>query len=86
MWVIVDQLNKMAQFIPTNKNVKTLELERLFVEHIYRLYGLPIDIVTNQDSKFNSLLWRAIFMSLETTLNISIAYHPKTNGQSERVN
>ena len=53
VWVIVDRLTKMAQFIPTNEKVKTPE-SRLFVEHIYRLYGLPAGIVSDRDSKFNN--------------------------------
>ena len=54
VWVIVDRLTKMAQFIPTNEKLKTLEFARLFVEHIYTLYGLPAGIVSDRDSKFNS--------------------------------
>ena len=54
MWVIVDRLTKMARFIPTKCDVKTPELARFFVENLYRLYGLPADIVSDRDRKFNS--------------------------------
>ena len=67
--VIVDRLTKMAPFIPTNEKVKTPELARLFVEHIYRLYGLPAGIISDRDSKFNNHFWRAVFKRLETTLS-----------------
>ena len=86
IWVIVDRLTKMCRFIPTKKTVKTPELARLFVENIYRLYGLPANIVSDRDRKFDSHFWRAIFERLDTMLNLSTADHPETDGQTERVN
>ena len=85
-WVVVDWLTKMCQFIPTKKTVKTPELARLFMENIYRLYGLPANIVSDRDRKFDSHFWRAIFKRLDTLLNLSTTDYPETDGQSERVN
>ena len=51
VWVVVDRLVK---FIHTSKDIKTLELARLFIEHLYRLYGLTADIVSDRDRKFDS--------------------------------
>ena len=86
VWVIVDRLTKMARFIPTKYDVKTPKLARLFVENLYRLYGLPADIVSDRDKKFNSHFWRAIFKRLDTKLSMSIVENPQTDGQIERVN
>ena len=86
IWVVVDRLMKMAKFIPTKTTVSTPELAWLFVDQLYRLYGLPSSIVSDRDRKFNSHFWRAIFAKLDTKLNLSIADHPQSDGQTERVN
>ena len=86
IWVIVDRLTKMCKFIPTKTTVKTPELARLFIEHVYKLYGLPASIISDRDRKFDNHFWRAVFNKLETTLNLSTADHPQTDGQTERVN
>ena len=86
IWVVVDRLTKMARFIPVNTTIKTPALARLFVEQLYRLYGLPTNIVSDRDTKFNSHFWRAVFHRLDTQLNMSTADHPQTDGQTERVN
>ena len=76
----------MCRFVPTKTTVKTPELARLFVENIYRLYGLPANIISDRDRKFDSHFWRAVFTRLDTMLNLSTAEHPQTDGQTERVN
>ena len=86
VWVVVDRLTKMCKFIPTKSTVKMPELARLFVDQLYRLYGLPSNIVSDRDRKFNSHFWRAVFHRLGTQLNLSTADHPETDGQTERVN
>ena len=86
VWVVVDHLTKLYKFIPTKSTIKTPKLARLFVDQLYRLYGLPSNIVSDRDRKFNSHFWRAIFQRLGTHLNLSTADHPQTDGQTERVN
>ena len=73
IWVVVDRLTKMCRFIPTKTTVKTPELARLFVDNIYRLYGLPANIISDRDRKFDSHFWRAVFKRLDTMLNLSTA-------------
>ena len=73
VWVVVDRLTKLVKFIPTRKDVKTPELARLFIEHLYKLYGLPADIVSDRDRKFDSHFWREVFKKLDTTLSMSTA-------------
>ena len=86
IWVVVDRPTKMCRFIPTKTTVKTPELARLFVDNVYRLYGLPANIISDRDRKFDSHFWRAVFKRLDTMLNLSTADHPQTDGQTERVN
>ena len=85
VWVVVDNLTKLVKFIPTRKDVKTHELARLFIEHLYRLYGLPAYIVSDRDRKFDSHFWREVFKKLGTTLSMSTNNHLHSNGQTKRV-
>ena len=78
VWVVVDRLTKLVKFIPTRKDVKTPELARLFIEHLYKVYGLPADIVSDRDRKFDSHFWREVFKTLDTTLSMSTTDHPQT--------
>ena len=86
IWVVVDRLTKFFKSIPTKKDIKTLELARLFIEHLYRLCGLLANIVSNRDRKFDSHFWREIFKKLGTTLSMSITDHLQSTGEMERVN
>ena len=54
VWVVVDRLTKLVKFIPTRKDIKAPELARLFIKHLYRLYGMPPHIVFDKDRKFDS--------------------------------
>ena len=82
----MDRLTKFCRVVPTKKTITTLELARLFVENVYRLFGLPSNIVNDRDRKFNDHFWRAVFSKLDSKLNLSTADHPQTDGQTERVN
>ena len=77
VWVVVDRLTKLVKFIPTRKDLKTPELARLFIKHLYRLYGLLTYIVSNRDRKFDSHFWREVLKKLDTTLSMSTTNHPQ---------
>ena len=66
--------------------MKTLELARLFIKHLYRLYLLLANIVFDRDKKFDSHFWREVFKKLDTTLSMSMADHLSFDGQTQRVN
>jgi hypothetical protein len=61
------------------------KLAKMYVNEVVRLHGVPISIVSDRDPRFTSCLWSSIQRALETNLSISTAFHPQTDGQSERV-
>ena len=84
--VIVDRLTKMALFIPTHKTLTTPQLARLFIEHVFSKHGTPQDIVSDRGRHFISRFWATLCNALHIQSNLSTAYHPETDGQTERVN
>jgi len=84
-WVIVSRFTKRAHFIPL-KNRKAKELALIFVSEVWRLHGLPKRVVSDRDTVFMSSFWSEVMRLLEVELHKSSAYHPQTDGQTERVN
>ncbi|MCO5600903.1 hypothetical protein L7F22_055020 [Adiantum nelumboides] len=84
--VIVDRFSKMAHFIPCKKAASAPDIASLFVQHIFRIHGLPRSIISDRDPKFTGHFWTSLFKSLGTNLLFSSAYRPQTDGQTERVN
>ncbi|GKC60168.1 hypothetical protein Tco_1087766 [Tanacetum coccineum] len=84
IWVIVDRLTKSAHFIPINEKFKMEKLTRLYLKEIICRHGVPISIISDRDPRFASRFWRSLQKSLGTNLDMSTAYHPETDGQSER--
>ena len=72
----------MAHFIPTHKTADAVQVAELFIEHVFKLHGLPKIIISDRDPKF----WKSLFKTLETQLRFSTAFHPETDGQTERLN
>ena len=62
------------------------QIAEVFCKNVYKLHGFPKVIVSNRDAKFNGNFWREFFKQMGTSLNMSSAYHPKTDGQTEVVN
>ena len=65
---------------------KAVNIVDIFFKKIFRLHGIPKAIISIQDVKFRWNFWRYLFYVLETQLNFSTAYHPQTDGKTERVN
>jgi transposase InsO family protein len=86
IWVIVDHLIKVAHFIPVNTTYYGAKLAELYVSRIVCLHGVPKKIMSDRDSQFTSKFWENLRESMETKLNFSSAYHPQTDGQTERTN
>ncbi|GJT22601.1 putative reverse transcriptase domain-containing protein [Tanacetum coccineum] len=84
IWVIVDRLTKSAHFLPTKKNDTMEKLTQLYLKEIVCRHGVPILIISDRDGYFTSRFWKSLQKSLGTSLDLSTAFHPQTDGQSER--
>ncbi|KAK8926203.1 hypothetical protein KSP39_PZI018051 [Platanthera zijinensis] len=86
VWVIVDRLTKCAHFVQFKIDYPMRKIVELYVEEVIRLHGVPVSIISDRDSRFTSRFWKRLQEGLGTDLRYSTAYHPQTNGQTERVN
>ncbi|GJW86031.1 putative reverse transcriptase domain-containing protein [Tanacetum coccineum] len=85
IWVIVDRLTKSAHFLPIREDYKTEKLAKIYTNEIVARHGVSrCPIILDRDGRFTSHLWQAFQKALGTRLDMSTAYHPQTDGQSER--
>lgn len=84
--VVVDRLTKMAHFLPCNETIDAPGLAQLYIKHIFRIHGLPESIISDRGSTFLSKFWLKVVELLSITPKPSTAFHPETDGQTERVN
>ena len=85
VWVVVGRLTKSAHFLPVRTDYSLDKLAELYIKEIVRLHGIPISIISDRDPSFTSRFWGELQEALGTRLNFTIAFHPQTDGQSERV-
>ena len=74
--VFVDLLTKSAVFIPTQKTISAELAANLFFKYVYKRFGLPRTLISDRDVRFTSRFWTQLFQNLQTTLNLSTAFHP----------
>jgi hypothetical protein len=86
IWVIVDRLTKVAHFIPMKTTYSGDQLAELYMSRIVCLHGVLKKIVSDRGTQFTSRFWKRLHESMDTKLNFSLAYHPQTDGQTERTN
>jgi transposase InsO family protein len=86
IWVTVDRLTKVAHFIPVKTTYSGPQLAELYVSRIFYLHVVPKKIVSDRGTQFTSRFWERLHEALDTQLCFSSAYHPQTDGQTERVN
>jgi transposase InsO family protein len=86
IWVIVDKLTKVAHFIHVKTTYSGAHLAELYMSRIVCLHGVPKKIVSDRGTQFTSRFWKRLRKSMDTKLNFSSAYHPQTDGQTERTN
>ena len=84
--VVVCRRTKMAHFIPCNEKNNASQIADLFMKNIFKLHGLPENIVSDRGPQFTSKFWKLLFERFNVKINLSSAYHPQTDGQTERVN
>jgi hypothetical protein len=86
IWVVVDRLTKAAHFIPVKTTYNSAVLAELYMSRIVCLDGIPKKIVSGRGTQFTSHFWQQLHETLGTHLKFSLAYHPQTDGQTERTN
>ncbi|KAJ8748359.1 hypothetical protein K2173_002996 [Erythroxylum novogranatense] len=84
VWVIVNKFTKSAHFLPVRPDYSLDRLADLYVNEIVRLHGIPLSIISDRDPRFTSRFWKILQEALGTQLKFSTAFHPQTDGQSER--
>ncbi|GKA16512.1 putative reverse transcriptase domain-containing protein [Tanacetum coccineum] len=84
IWVIVDRLTKPAIFMPMRKTDSMERLVRMYLKEVVTRHGIPVSIICDHDPRFALNFWRSLQKALGTSLDMSSAYHPQTDGQSER--
>nr|GFB22456.1 reverse transcriptase domain-containing protein [Tanacetum cinerariifolium] len=84
IWVIVDRLTKSAIFAPMQETDPLEKLAKLYLKEVAARHGIPVSIICDRDPRFASRFWRTLQKALGTSLDMSMAYHPETDGQSER--
>jgi hypothetical protein len=86
IWVIVDHFSKVAHFIPVKTMYKRAKLAELYIARIICLHRVPKNIESDRGTQFTLRFWEKLHDAMDTRLNFSSAYHPQTDGQTERVN
>ena len=84
--ITVDCLSKWAHFIATTSDITSLGVTRLFWDNVWKLYGLPEEVISNRGPQFVSNFMRGLSEILGIKVAASMAYHPQTDGQTECVN
>lgn len=84
--VVVDRFSKYAHFVALKHPFTAIDVAQAYMFHIYKLHGLPQTIVSDRDKIFTNQLWEQLFLRAGTKLHYSSAYHPQSDGQTERVN
>jgi hypothetical protein len=82
--VFVDKLSKQAIFVPSRSTDTASDVAHIFFNHVFRHHGMPTTIISDCDAKFTSHFWTALHSLMDTKLAMSTAFHPQTDGQSER--
>ena len=86
IWVIVDRFTKMAHLIPLPTKVTAKDIAKIFLKEIWKHHVLPTDIVSDRDTKITSHFWQVLMDLLGIKTKLSTAFHPETDGQTDRVN
>lgn len=86
IYVVVDRLTKLAHIAPTTDKATAADVAELFVNLVVKHHGLPRQIVSDRDTKFTGKFWQAFTAQVGIKCSMSSAYHPQTDGQTERTN
>ncbi|GJT83988.1 putative reverse transcriptase domain-containing protein [Tanacetum coccineum] len=84
IWVVVDRLTKSAHFLAIHEDYSMEKLAILYIDEIVTRHEVPVSIILDRDGRFTSRFWQTLHNALGTRLDMSTAYHPQTDGKSER--
>ncbi|KAI2661138.1 Transposon Tf2-6 polyprotein [Labeo rohita] len=84
--VIIDRFSKSCRLIPLKGLPTAMETALALFNHVFRVYGLPEDIVSDRGTQFTSQVWKAFCRQLDINVSLTSGYHPQSNGQVERLN
>ena len=84
--VVICLLTPMVHLIPSCTNYNAPQLAELIFEHVYKLHGFPRNIISDRDVLFTSTFWKQLHCLIGTKLRMSSAYHPQSDGSTERAN
>ena len=84
--VFVDRLTKYVHIVPTTEAMEAKGFARLFVQHVFANHGLPRTLISDRGTVWNNKFWRHVSKLLRVKHLMSTAYHPQTDGQTERTN
>jgi len=84
--VVICLLTAMVHLVPSRITYNARQVAELVFEHIYKLHGLPKHIISDRDVLFTSTFWARLNQLIGTKLKMSSAYHPETDGSTERAN
>ena len=84
--VVICLLTSMVHLIPSRTNYNASQIAELMFEHIYKAHGLPRNIISDRDVLFTSIFWRRLNNLIGTKMRMSSAYHPQSDGATERAN
>ncbi|KAI3776271.1 hypothetical protein L1987_46045 [Smallanthus sonchifolius] len=79
--VIIDRLTKSAHFLPIHEDYRVEKLARIYIDEIVTRHGVPLNIISDRDSRFASRFWQSLPTALGTRLDLSTTYHPQTDGR-----
>lgn len=85
IWVVVDRLTKTAHFVPVKTTYLVDKLAQTYVSEIVQLHGVPLSIISDRGAQFTSDLWKSLHKAFGTNVTLSSAFHPQSDGHSERV-
>ena len=86
LYVCVDRLTKMVRVAPCCKTHGAEDIAHIFINNVFRRHGLPVDIVSDRDGRFTSKFWATLCSKLGINRSMSSAFHPQSDGNTERVN
>ena len=84
--VFVHRFRKMVHLVAVPESITAPDCARVFIDRVFKLHGLPNELVFDRDPRFTAEIWQFVFRSLGTRLSMSTSEHLETDGQTERVN